>query len=64
MYDEMPSVFLVIIKLIIHSQEPERIGEILEAIQSISDEARRILADPELSREKQLHGIGVCPFFI
>lgn len=32
---------------------------ILTAIQSISDEARRALADPELSRDALLEGLGV-----
>jgi len=36
------------------SQEPELVGNILSAIQSIADEARRALADPELPREDLL----------
>jgi len=38
--------------------EPELVTGILDSIQDISDEARRILADPELSRERQIEGIG------
>lgn len=40
-------------------QEPELVDGILKAIQSISDEARRALADPELSRESLLSGLSV-----
>jgi hypothetical protein len=40
-------------------QEPELINGLLNSIQSISDEARRCLADPELSREQLLNSIGV-----
>ncbi|TFK49910.1 cystathionine beta-lyase [Heliocybe sulcata] len=39
-------------------REPEVVNAILEAIQSISDEARRALADPELSREALLSAIS------
>jgi len=38
--------------------EPELVARILDSIQTISDEARRILADPELPREQQIEGIG------
>ncbi len=41
------------------NQEPELVARILDSIQTISDEARRILADPELPREQQIEGIGV-----
>ena len=34
-------------------------NEILNAIQSISDEARRALADPEMSRESLLFALSV-----
>ena len=40
-------------------QEPELIDGLLNSIQSISDEARRCLADPELSREQLLDAISV-----
>ena len=40
-------------------QEPELINGLLNSIQSISDEARRCLADPELSREQLLNAISV-----
>ncbi|KZT29708.1 cystathionine beta-lyase [Neolentinus lepideus HHB14362 ss-1] len=39
-------------------REPEVVNAILEAIQSISNEARRALADPELSRESLLSAIS------
>jgi len=39
-------------------QEPELINSLLESIQSISDEARRCLADPELSHEQLLSAIS------
>ncbi|KAI0067391.1 cystathionine beta-lyase [Artomyces pyxidatus] len=38
--------------------EPEVVGHLLEAIQSISDEARRALGDPELSRKALLEALG------
>ncbi|EJD06757.1 cystathionine beta-lyase [Fomitiporia mediterranea MF3/22] len=38
--------------------EPEYVNGILEAIQAISDEARRLLADPEIPREEQIRAIG------
>ena len=41
------------------NQEPELVNGILDSIQAISDEARRILADPELPRDQQVEGIGV-----
>ena len=34
-------------------------GKILESIQSISDEARRVLADPELTRDSLLSALSV-----
>ncbi|KDQ53198.1 hypothetical protein JAAARDRAFT_197679 [Jaapia argillacea MUCL 33604] len=40
------------------AQEPELVNGILHAIQSISDEARRCLADPELSREDLLSALS------
>ena len=40
-------------------QEPEVVGKILDAIQSISDEAQRALADPELPRETLMDGLSV-----
>ncbi|KII89746.1 hypothetical protein PLICRDRAFT_39906 [Plicaturopsis crispa FD-325 SS-3] len=40
------------------SQEPELVNGILDAIQTICDEARRALADPELSRDSLLSGIA------
>ena len=40
-------------------QEPELVNGVLEAIQSISDEARRALADPEISRENLLEALNV-----
>jgi len=39
-------------------QDPELINGLLDSIQSISDEARRCLADPELSREQLLSAIS------
>jgi hypothetical protein len=35
------------------------VNRILEQIQSISDEARRVLADPELPRESLLSALAV-----
>jgi hypothetical protein len=35
------------------------VGKILESIQSISDEARRVLADPELTRDSLLSALSV-----
>jgi mevalonate kinase len=40
-------------------QKPELVNGVLESIQSISDEARRALADPELSREAILSALSV-----
>lgn len=40
-------------------QEPEAVQKLLDAIQSIVDEARRALADPELSREALLFAVSV-----
>lgn len=40
-------------------QEPELMEGLMNAVQSISDEARRCLADPELSREQLLSAISV-----
>jgi len=40
-------------------QDPELVNGLLESIQSISDEARRCLADPELSREQLLSALSV-----
>ncbi|PFH53110.1 hypothetical protein AMATHDRAFT_55556 [Amanita thiersii Skay4041] len=39
-------------------REPELVGKILESVQSISDEARRALADPELPRESLLSALS------
>ncbi|KAF8656838.1 hypothetical protein AX16_002386 [Volvariella volvacea WC 439] len=39
-------------------REPELVGQILKSIQSISDEARRALADPEMSRDELLSGLS------
>ncbi|KAI0028204.1 cystathionine beta-lyase [Vararia minispora EC-137] len=38
--------------------EPEVVGRLLDAIQSISDEARRALGDPEMSRDKLLAALS------
>jgi hypothetical protein len=46
----------------LYHQEPELINSLLDSIQSISDEARRCLADPELSREQLLSAISVSEF--
>ena len=46
-------------ELIFFFQEPELVNGILKSIQSISDEARRVLADPELSRDSQLSALSV-----
>jgi mevalonate kinase len=40
-------------------QEPEFVDGLLNAIQRISDEAQRALADPELSREALLANLSV-----
>ena len=40
-------------------QEPELVNGILKSIQGISDEARRALADPELSRDSLLSTLSV-----
>ena len=40
-------------------QEPELVSGILKSIQSISDEARRALADPELPRDSLLSTLSV-----
>ncbi|PPR02595.1 hypothetical protein CVT24_002166 [Panaeolus cyanescens] len=40
------------------ANEPELVGGILDAIQSISDEAKRALADPELSRDSLLTALS------
>lgn len=50
--------------LIHHFQEPELVNGILNAIQNISDEARRALADPEMPRESLLQVLSVCVLFI
>jgi hypothetical protein len=45
-------------------QEPELVNGLLAAIQSISDEAKRALADPELPRQSLLSALSVsCLFF-
>lgn len=44
--------------MLILNQEPEKVGEILGAIQTISDEAKRALSDPELSRDSLLSGLS------
>ena len=41
--------------------EPERVGQLLDAIQTISNEARRALADPEVPRNLLLAGLSVRP---
>ena len=43
------------------TQDPEKINAVLDAIQSISDEARRALADPELERADLLTALSVRP---
>ncbi|KAF8624533.1 hypothetical protein AX15_005842 [Amanita polypyramis BW_CC] len=40
------------------AREPELVDKILESIQSISDEARRALADPELTRDSLLSALS------
>lgn len=40
-------------------QDPQFVKNTFEAIQSISDEARRALDDPELSREQLLSALSV-----
>jgi hypothetical protein len=40
-------------------QEPELVNGIMQAIQRISDEARRALADPELPRESLISALSV-----
>ena len=41
------------------AMEPETVGKILDAIQVISNEARRALADPEIPRNVLLRGLSV-----
>lgn len=41
------------------SKEPEVVNGLLNSIQSISDEARRALGDPELDREGLLSALAV-----
>jgi len=48
-----------LLKFIPLLQEPERVGKILDSIQSISDEAQRALADPELPRQALMSGLSV-----
>lgn len=45
-------------------QEPELVDGILRSIQSISDEARRALADPELSRVELLSALSVSSCYL
>jgi mevalonate kinase len=46
-------------------QEPEFVNGLLGAIQDISDEAQRALADPQLSRQTLLSALSVrCSFFV
>ena len=40
--------------------EPEEVGQLLDAIQAISNEARRALADPDVPRNVLLSGLSVC----
>jgi hypothetical protein len=56
--DLIPYYLLTKIFIMDH-QEPELMKGLLDSIQSISDEARRCLADPELSREQLLSAISV-----
>jgi mevalonate kinase len=44
-------------------QEPELVSNILVAIQSIVDEARRALSDAELPRDELVTLIAVCYIF-
>jgi DNA-binding phage protein len=47
----------------LREQDPEFVNGLLNAIQHISDEAQRALADPELSREELLAALSVrSPF--
>lgn len=48
----------------LYDQDPELVNGLLESIQSISDEARRCLADPELSREQLLSALSVIMFLL
>ena len=41
------------------AEEPEAVNKIMDAIQAISDEARRALADPELPRTSLLEALSV-----
>jgi hypothetical protein len=46
-------------------QHPELVNGILDSIQSISDVAKSVLTDPELSRDTLLSALSVTtPFFI
>ena len=40
--------------------EPVVVGQLLDAIQAISNEARRALADPDVPRDVLLSGLSVC----
>lgn len=44
--------------MLILSQEPAVVQHILDSIQSISDEARRALGDPELQRDSLLSALA------
>lgn len=52
------------ISLSLLTQEPGLVNEILEAIQSISDEARRALADAEMPREDLLSVLSASDPFL
>jgi hypothetical protein len=45
-------------------KEPHLVNNMFEAIQSIADEGRRALGDPELSREQLLSAITVWSFVL
>lgn len=55
------SVTLAMSYLLPGYQQPELVERLLKEIQAISDEAKRCLADPELSREQLLAGLSVSP---
>lgn len=52
-------LLLLCILFMFYYQDPALVNGLLDSIQSISDEARRCLADPELSREQLLSAIAV-----
>jgi mevalonate kinase len=46
------------------AQQPDMVNKLLNDIQSISDEARRALADPELPRKQLIDALSVNTHYI